>query len=209
MAYRYGDDFRVNQSSRDSLACYHMPVQERDRLVWMDLEMTGLNPDRERIIEIAAVVTDGQLAVIAEGPTIVIHQPEALLQAMDAWNQHHHGASGLIDEVRASTVTDAEAEARVLAFVSEHCERGACPLAGNSVHRDRRFLRRYMRQLDEYLHYRIIDVSTVKELVKRWYPQVFAQAPEKGDNHRALGDIHESIAELRYYRESVFRDSPG
>lgn len=182
-----------------------MAVSKRDRLVWIDLEMTGLDPERERIIEIAVVVTDGDLGVVAEGPNLVIHQPDSILRAMDDWNQRHHGASGLIDRVRAATVSEAQAEAQVLAFVAEHCESGKCPLAGNSVHRDRRFLRRYMRQLDEYLHYRIIDVSTVKELVRRWYPQAFASAPEKRDSHRALDDIHESIAELRYYRESVFR----
>lgn len=174
-------------------------------MVWIDLEMTGLDPERERIIEVAVAITDGQLNPVAEGPSLVIHQPESILSAMDDWNREHHGASGLVARVRASRVTEADAEAQVLAFVAEHCESGACPLAGNSVHRDRRFLRRYMRQLDDYLHYRIIDVSTVKELVRRWYPQAFAQAPAKRDTHRALDDIRESIAELRYYREAVFR----
>lgn len=167
--------------------------------------MTGLDPERERIIEIAVIVTDGELEVIVEGPNLVVHQPESILQAMDDWNRQHHGASGLIDKVRASTVSEAEAEAQALAFVAEHCAPGQCPLAGNSVHRDRRFLRRYMPALDAHLHYRIIDVSTVKELVRRWYPEQFARAPKKRDSHRALDDIHESIAELRYYRESAFR----
>ena len=167
--------------------------------------MTGLDPERERIIEIAAVVTDGDLNVIAVGPSLVIHQPDSVLQAMDDWNQSHHSASGLLERVRATDMTDELAETRMLAFVAEHCEPGECPLAGNSVHRDRRFLRRYMHRLDEFLHYRIIDVSTIKELVRRWYPQVFARAPKKSAGHRALEDIHESIAELRYYRASVFR----
>lgn len=167
--------------------------------------MTGLNPEHERIIEIAVLVTDGDLAVVAEGPNLVIHQPDSVIAAMDDWNRTHHHASGLIDKVRTSTLTEAQAQAEILAFVEQHCERGLAPLAGNSVHRDRTFLRRYMLDLDEYLHYRIIDVSTVKELVRRWYPAVFEAAPKKNDGHRALFDIHESLAELRYYREAVFR----
>ena len=180
-------------------------MSKRERLVWIDLEMTGLDPERERIIEIAVVVTNGDLEVVAEGPNLVIRQADAILDGMDEWNRTHHGQSGLVDRVRASQISDADAEARVLDFLREHCEPGVCPLAGNSVHRDRRFLRRYMSQLDDYLHYRIIDVSTVKELVRRWYPDAFAAAPAKSDQHRALDDIHESIAELRYYRSSVFR----
>lgn len=167
--------------------------------------MTGLDPDKERIIEIAVVVTDGDLAVVAEGPSIVIHQSDELLGRMDDWNRTHHGESGLTERVRAATATEATAEAEVLAFLREHCDPGTSPLAGNSVHRDRQFLRRYMTDLDEFLHYRIIDVTTVKELVRRWYPDAFAAAPPKNDTHRALDDIYESIAELRYYRQSVFR----
>lgn len=169
------------------------------------MEMTGLEPERERIIEIAVLVTDAQLEIVAEGPNLVVHQPESVLAAMDAWNQSHHTASGLIERVRASTVTEAEAEAEVLAFVQAHCAERAAPLAGNSIHQDRRFLRRYMARVDAYLHYRNVDVSTVKELVRRWYPEVLAGAPAKTGAHRAMDDIRESIEELRYYRAHVFR----
>jgi oligoribonuclease len=171
----------------------------------MDLEMTGLDPDRERIIEIAVLVTDAQLEITAEGPDLVIHQPETLLSQMDGWNQKHHAASGLLERVRASTVSEAEAEAAVLAFLREHVPERSVPLAGNSIHQDRRFLRRYMPSVDAYLHYRNLDVSTVKELARRWYPEVYAKAPDKRGSHRALDDIRESIAELRYYRTQIFR----
>ena len=167
--------------------------------------MTGLDPDRERIIEIAVLVTDAQLEITAEGPDLVIHQPETLLSQMDGWNQKHHAASGLLERVRASTVTEAQAEAEVLAFLRAHVPERSVPLAGNSIHQDRRFLRRYMPSVDAYLHYRNLDVSTVKELARRWYPEVYAKAPDKRGSHRALDDIRESIAELRYYRANVFR----
>ncbi|HWN71515.1 MAG TPA: oligoribonuclease [Haliangium sp.] len=174
-------------------------------LVWMDLEMTGLDPDRERIIEIAVLVTDAQLEITAEGPDLVIHQPETLLSQMDGWNQKHHAASGLLERVRASTISEAEAEAEVLAFLRAHVPERSVPLAGNSIHQDRRFLRRYMPSVDNYLHYRNLDVSTIKELTRRWYPELYAKAPDKRGAHRALDDIRESIAELRYYRTNVFR----
>jgi oligoribonuclease len=171
----------------------------------MDLEMTGLDPDRERIIEIAVLVTDAQLEIKAEGPDLVIHQPETLLSQMDGWNQKHHAASGLLERVRASTVTEADAEAAVLGFLREHVPERSVPLAGNSIHQDRRFLRRYMPSVEAYLHYRNLDVSTIKELARRWYPEIYAKAPDKRGSHRALDDIRESIAELRYYRTQVFR----
>lgn len=174
-------------------------------LVWMDLEMTGLDPERERILEIATLITDGQLTVVAQGPELVVHQDDALLEQMDAWNREHHGASGLIDRVRASTLDEGEAERQTLAFVATHCRERTAPLAGNSIHQDRRFLTRYMPALERYLHYRNVDVSTVKELVRRWYPSIFAAAPAKRETHRALDDIRESIAELRYYRAEAFR----
>jgi len=180
-------------------------MADQERLIWLDLEMTGLDPERERIIEIAGLVTDGQLNVVAEGPELVVHQPEALLAAMDDWNREHHGASGLTERVRASEVSEAQAEARMLAFLEEHCEKGVAPLAGNSVHQDRRFLRRYMPRIDDFLHYRIVDVSTLKELVRRWYPEVDAGAPPKKESHRAMDDIRESLEELRYYRAKAFR----
>ncbi len=177
-------------------------------IVWMDLEMTGLDPERERIIEIAVLVTNANLEVVAEGPNLVIHQPDELLDAMDEWNTKHHGASGLTDRVRASTIAEAEAEAEVLAFVKQHCGPRQAPLAGNSIHQDRRFLYRYMKDLDAYLHYRLIDVSTVKELVRRWYPSVHRALPRKNETHRALDDIRESLAELKLYRSKVFVPSP-
>lgn len=175
-----------------------------DRLVWMDLEMTGLDPEKERIIEIAAIVTDGELNIIAEGPNLVVHQSDALLDAMDAWNTEHHGGSGLTERVRQSTTSEQDAADAVLAFLEEHCAPGTAPLAGNSVHQDKRFLRRYMPKVDDFLHYRILDVSTVKELCRRWYPKPYHKRPEKTGNHRALGDIRDSIEELRYYRQAIF-----
>jgi oligoribonuclease len=179
--------------------------KDNGRLVWMDLEMTGLDADRERIIELAVLVTDAQLEVVAEGPHLVIHQPDAVLEAMDDWNTKHHTESGLVARVRASTIDDAAAEAEVLAFLAQHVAERAAPLAGNSVHNDRVFLHRYMPRLEAFLHYRNVDVSTVKELVRRWYPKLFAQRPTKKGSHRALDDIRESIEELRYYRRSAFR----
>lgn len=167
--------------------------------------MTGLDPSRERIIEAAVIVTNGALDIVAEGPNLIIHQPEEVLSQMDEWNTKQHGESGLIDKVRASTVTEAMAESELLAFVRQYCAPRSAPLAGNSVHHDRRFLQRYMPAFDAFLHYRIVDVSTVKELCRRWYPEVLASAPPKGESHRALDDIRESIAELRYYRTAVFR----
>ncbi|HEY8431912.1 MAG TPA: oligoribonuclease [Sandaracinaceae bacterium] len=177
---------------------------ETDRLVWIDLEMSGLDPSRERILEIATIVTDGQLEIVAEGPELVIHQPDAVLDAMDEWNRSHHGSSGLVERVRASTITEAEAEDRTLAFLRSHVGERSAPLAGNSVHQDRLFLARYMPRLERYLHYRNVDVSTVKELVRRWYPKAFDARPTKKATHRALDDIRESIEELRYYRRAVF-----
>ncbi|RMH44892.1 MAG: oligoribonuclease [Deltaproteobacteria bacterium] len=171
----------------------------------MDLEMTGLDVDRERIIEMATLITDANLDVVAEGPEIVVHQPDEVLDRMDDWNREHHGASGLIDRVRASTVTEAEAERRTLEFLRAHCPPRTAPLAGNSIHQDRLFLRRYMPQLEAHLHYRNVDVSTVKELARRWFPDALAAAPAKRETHRALDDIRESIEELRYYRRTIFR----
>jgi len=180
-----------------------------DVLVWLDMEMTGLDPERERIIEIATILTDGQLEEIAVGPELVIHQPDEILDAMDDWNKSHHGASGLTERVRASTISAADAEARTLAFLAEHIAAKDRPvLAGNSIHQDRRFIRRYMPQLEKRLHYRMVDVSTIKELARRWYPDAVAGAPAKAGGHRALADIRESIAELDYYRRTVFAPPP-
>lgn len=171
----------------------------------MDLEMTGLDPDRERIIEAATIITSGDLAIVAEGPDLVIHQPDAILEAMDEWNRTHHGQSGLTERVRASTVTEAQAEQEILAFLDAHVPTTARPvLAGNSIHQDRRFIRRYLPGLDRRLHYRMVDVSTVKELAKRWYTGIMEARPPKNETHRALDDVRESIDELRFYRERVF-----
>ena len=180
-----------------------------DVLVWLDMEMTGLDPERERVIEIATILTDGQLTEIAVGPELVIHQPDEILAAMDDWNTKHHGASGLTERVRQSQITDADAEARTIAFIDAHMSARDRPvLAGNSIHQDRRFIRRYMPALEKRLHYRMVDVSTIKELARRWYPQIIAKQPPKRDTHRALDDIRESIEELRFYRSQVFIAPP-
>lgn len=174
-------------------------------LVWIDMEMSGLDPATCGILEIAVLVTDGDLNEIAEGPDLVIHQPDELLAAMDEWNTKHHGESGLTERVRRSKVTLADAQQQVLDFLRPLAPARKSPLCGNSVHQDRAFLARYMPDLEGYLHYRNIDVSTLKELVRRWYPDV--PIPAKREAHRALSDIRESITELRYYRERVFREN--
>ena len=176
-----------------------------DRLVWIDMEMSGLDPDRERVLELATIITDKDLVVVAEMSEIVVHQSDEVLAAMDAWNTEHHGASGLTERVRASTVTESEAEKAVIAFVDTHIPLPERPvLAGNSIHQDRRFIARYLPALDRRLHYRMIDVSTVKELARRWYPAAFDKRPAKRETHRALDDIRESIDELRFWREQIF-----
>jgi oligoribonuclease len=174
-----------------------------NNLVWIDMEMTGLDPERDRILEIAVLVTDPDLNILAEGPNLAVFQPEEVLAGMDEWNRTHHGASGLLDRVRASTETEELAEAKVLAFCAGHLLPKTSPLCGNSVGQDRRFLMRFMPALNGFFHYRIVDVSTVKELVKRWYPQLPAYV--KAESHLALADIRESVGELRYYRDQVFR----
>jgi oligoribonuclease len=176
-----------------------------DLLVWMDLEMTGLDPERDRVIELACMITNGQLELVAEGPDLVVHQPDELLAGMDDWNTKHHGASGLTERVRASTVTEAEAEAAVIAFIDAHVPvKERPPLAGNSIHQDRRFIHRYLPKLDARLHYRMVDVSTIKELGKRWYPAIHDKRPQKAEAHRALDDVRESIKELQFYRDAIF-----
>ena len=177
--------------------------QADGKLVWMDLEMTGLDAERDVILEIATLVTDGELRIVAEGPELAIHHDEAALEGMDDWNVRHHTDSGLLERVRCSPVSVVEAEAVTLAFVRRHVAEHASPLCGNSVWQDRRFLVRYMPTLNDHLHYRNIDVSTVKELARRWRPDVLA-AVQKAGRHRALDDIRESIAELSHYRESFF-----
>ena len=173
-------------------------------LVWMDLEMTGLDPNRERIIEIATIVTDSDLRVIAEGPVCVIRQPQELLDAMDEWNQEHHTASGLLERMLVDGVSELEAEAVTLAFIEQYVDEKTAPLCGNTIWQDRRFLSRYMPTLESYLHYRMIDVSSVKELAYRWRADV-AKSFTKKNEHTAMADIRESIAELRHYRDHFFK----
>lgn len=174
-----------------------------DRLAWIDLEMTGLDPGHDRIIEIATLVTEGDLTVVAEGPVIAVHQPEEVLGGMDEWNRTTHGASGLLARVRASTVDEAQAERLTIAFLSTQLAAGASPMCGNSVCQDRRFLARHMPALERFFHYRNLDVSTLKELARRWAPPVLAGVRKKSA-HLALDDIRESVAELRHYRATLF-----
>ena len=166
--------------------------------------MTGLDPQVERIIEIATIVTDGELNTIAEGPVLAIRQPAELFAAMDEWNQKHHSASGLLDRIAREGVSETEAEAMTLAFLEQHVAEGEAPLCGNTIWQDRRFLAKYMPTLEGYLHYRMIDVSSIKELVARWRPDLMAGFTKKNE-HLALADIRESIAELAYYRDHFFR----
>ena len=183
-------------------------TRKNDRLVWVDMEMSGLQPETDRILEIAMIVTDGDLNIVAEGPVLVIHQEDAVLDRMDAWNKGTHGKSGLIDKVKASTLTEAEVEAECLAFLKQHVKSSISPMCGNTIHQDRRFMNRYMPKLEAYFHYRNIDVSTIKELCKRWQPEI-AKGFSKQQAHTALADIIESVEELRYYREKLFIPTIG
>ena len=177
---------------------------DAENLVWIDLEMTGLDPDRDHIIEIATIVTDKHLNVLAEGPMLAIHQPDSVLDAMDDWNRTHHGDSGLTERVRASTLDAAAAEAETITFLSDYVPAGASPMSGNSICQDRRFLANYMPELEAFFHYRNLDVSSIKELAKRWRPEVPRSFVKKNE-HTALADIRESIEELRHYRAHFFQ----
>lgn len=179
-------------------------MAEGDRLVWIDLEMTGLDPEKERIIEMATIITDSELNVVAEGPVIAVHQPDSLLDAMDEWCTNTHGASGLTKRVKESTIDEAQAEQQTLEFLQQHLEASKSPLCGNSIGQDRRFLVKYMPRLEEFFHYRNLDVSTVKELARRWRPDVLAGVKKQG-SHLALDDIRDSINELRHYRDTFFK----
>ena len=177
---------------------------DESRLIWLDMEMTGLDPERDRVIEIAVVVTDANLEIIAEAPVHVIHQTDEVLGGMDSWNTSTHARSGLTDKVRASTASEADVEAALIAFVKRHVPRGKSPMCGNSICQDRRFMARAMPKLEAFFHYRNLDVSTLKELCKRWKPEVAASF-KKHQKHEALADIHESIAELKHYREHFLK----
>jgi oligoribonuclease len=179
-------------------------AQDSQHLIWIDLEMTGLNPESDLIIEIATVVTDKDLNILARGPVLAVHQSDEALGAMDDWNQKHHGQSGLIDRVKASTITESEAERLTIEFLKQWVPENTSPICGNSIGQDRRFLYRYMPKLEAYFHYRNIDVSTLKELASRWAPEV-KNGFNKESTHQALDDIIESIEELRYYREHFIR----
>jgi oligoribonuclease len=179
-------------------------MNRKENLIWIDLEMTGLNPDKDRVIEIATVVTDKELTVLAEGPVCAIHQSDEVLAGMDDWNTRQHTMSGLAERVRASTTTEQEAEQDTLAFLRRHVELGASPICGNSICQDRRFLIRHMPELASFFHYRNLDVSTLKILVKLWMPDIAGRF-EKSSVHLALADIHDSIRELRFYREQLFK----
>jgi len=177
---------------------------DSQNLIWIDLEMTGLDPDNDLIIEIATVITDKNLNVLAQGPVMAVHQSDAALAAMDDWNQQHHGQSGLIDRVKASTISAADAERLTIEFLKQWVPENTSPICGNSIGQDRRFLYRYMPKLEAYFHYRNIDVSTLKELAARWAPEV-KDGFNKESTHQALDDILESIAELQYYREHFIK----
>ncbi|MDR3221620.1 MAG: oligoribonuclease [Candidatus Accumulibacter sp.] len=179
-------------------------AQSGNHLVWLDMEMTGLDPERERIIEMAMIVTDSNLEIVAESPVWVVRQEESVLDAMDAWNRNTHGKSGLVERVRASTLDEAAVEAAALAFVQEYAARQSSPMCGNSIGQDRRFMVRYLPALEAWFHYRNIDVSTLKELCRRWKPEV-AKGFAKASAHTALADVRESIEELKYYREHFIK----
>ncbi len=178
-----------------------MPA-DQNNLIWIDMEMSGLVPDTDRILEIALLVTDVQLNVVAAGPVLVLHQPDEVLAAMDSWNTGVHGKSGLVEKVKASRLDEATVEAQMLAFLAQHVPSGASPMCGNSICQDRRFLARWMPKLEAWFHYRNLDVSTLKELVKRWQPEI-AKGLKKEGRHEALADILDSIEELRYYRKTI------
>jgi oligoribonuclease len=178
-------------------------MDKKQHMIWIDLEMTGLSPDTDRIIEIATVITNTDLKIVAEGPVLAIHQSKAVMDTMDDWNQHHHGASGLIERVKVSPHDERSAEITTLQFLSQYCDQRYSPMCGNSICQDRRFLARYMPELEAFFHYRNLDVSSVKELAKRWRPDLMDGLKKEG-SHKAMEDIKDSIKELQFYREHFF-----
>ncbi|KAM8742209.1 small fragment nuclease [Acanthopagrus schlegelii] len=203
ISFRFGSIFNGQVSRKVSMSSPAMS----QRMVWVDLEMTGLDIEKDQIIEMACIITDSDLNILAEGPNLIINQPDELLEGMSEWCKEHHGKSGLTQAVRDSKITLEQAEYEFLSFIRQHTPPGQCPLAGNSVHADKRFLDKFMPQFMYHLHYRIIDVSTIKELCRRWFPDEYKMAPHKKATHRALDDICESIKELQYYRATVFKSS--
>jgi oligoribonuclease len=189
--------FPVNSSTRD-------PRYDESNLIWVDMEMSGLNPDSDRVLELAAVVTDAQLAVIAEGPVLVVHQSDAVLAGMDAWNTATHGRSGLSEKVRAARTDEAAVQSEMLAFLARYVPAGKAPMCGNSICQDRRFMARWLPLLEAFFHYRNVDVSTLKELGRRWAPDA-VRSFEKKSRHEALSDIYESIDELKHYRAHLMK----
>jgi oligoribonuclease len=179
-------------------------AQNALNLLWIDMEMSGLSPESDRVLEVAIVVTDAELNTLAEAPVLVVHQPDAVLDAMDSWNKGTHGKSGLIDRVKASKLSEADVEAEMLAFIKQHVPERTSPMCGNSICQDRRFLARHMPILEAYFHYRNLDVSTLKELAKRWRPGL-VEGFKKSSKHEALADIYESIEEMKYYRENFIQ----
>jgi len=177
---------------------------DANNLIWVDIEMSGLDPEVERVLEVAVVVTDVQLNTVAEGPVLVVHQSDAVLDAMDAWNKSTHAKSGLIERVKASTLTEADVENQLVEFMRQHVPADVSPLCGNSVHQDRRFMVKYLPAFEAYFHYRNLDVSTLKELMRRWKPELAAGMTKHG-RHEALADVYESIEELKYYREHFLK----
>ena len=177
-----------------------------DLLVWVDLEMTGLEPEKDMILEIATLITDNSLEIVAKGPELIIYQSDVVLGSMNAWCKKQHGKTGLTEAVRASTISLQEAERQTLEFIQTYCKKQTSPLCGNTIYQDRAFLHKHMPKIDQFLHYRIIDVSSVKELVKRWYPQNPSIEFKKSDSHRALADIQESVSELKQYRDAFFKN---
>jgi len=179
-------------------------AQDVNNLIWLDMEMTGLNPDTDHIIEVAMVISDSQLETVAESPVLVVHQATSILDGMDDWNKSTHARTGLIEKVKASALNDAKVEEQMLAFLEQHVPANTSPMCGNSICQDRRFMARWMPKLEEYFHYRNLDVSTLKELAKRWKPEILSGITKQG-KHEALADIYESIEEMKYYRENFIR----